>query len=234
MLIKHGYAESDIFYESNVYLAAIGSEIAFVAHVDTVWELNPHLTLKQEAQSYINTEEATGMGADDRLGICALEDLLDEHPFFHPTIFLCNFEEVGGLGAQILNETFYMPNFECKALIELDRRGKNDAVFYHEPTELFRKIVLKNGFIEQQGSFSDISFLNTNYSLMFAPSVNLSIGYMYEHTCAERIIIPWYEEALNRIFYLYVDLMTEKGDYRYASKRRYSQIFGFPEDSFDF
>lgn len=214
---RRGYPAS--VFEPNVYLFEKGSDIAFVAHVDTVFDKHPGVP-KREGETLISPTPSCGLGADDRLGICAFLDLMDEHPFFRPSFFLCNFEEIGGLGARILNETFYYLNdFKCRALIELDRRGKKDAVFYHEPTPLFHKLVLDEGFVEQQGTFSDISFMNTNYSFMFAPSVNLSIGYINEHTSAERIILPWYEDALKRIFSLYVKLSTEKRDYCYTRKK---------------
>lgn len=71
-----------------------------------------------------------------------------------------------------------------KYLIELDRQGSIDAVFYDCNTADFKSYISSFGFKEAQGSFSDISFLMSEWNIC---AVNLSIGYRDEHTYAETL-----------------------------------------------
>ena len=49
------------------------------------------------------------------------------------------------------------PFADMKYIIQLDRRGTSDCVFYNCANEAFIEYVEKFGFIENFGSFSDIS-----------------------------------------------------------------------------
>lgn len=235
---KVGYSSEDIMYEPNVFLALRGSDIGFVAHVDTVWDTNPSLKLAVDTNRTVlinaDRESFEGIGADDRLGIYILDELLCANKDFRPSIFLCNYEEIGGYGARILDDLYPANNVPMRALIELDRKGANDAVFYKEPTPLFKQIVLAHGFKEAQGSFSDISFLEYNPVFRSAPSVNLSTGYAKEHTPDERIYINQVDSLIPRIKKLYEDLLHEERKITYARKRFNSQIPSITADCFNF
>ena len=120
-----------------------------------------------------------GLGADDRAGIFAILQIIQSG--LRPSIILTTDEERGGLGAQKLAKR------ECpipflKYMIELDRKGSCDCVFYDCANPQFIQYIEKFGFVERTGSFSDISFLMSAWKIC---GVNLSIGYQDEHTIAE-------------------------------------------------
>jgi hypothetical protein len=69
-------------------------------------------------------------------------------------------------------------------MIELDRRGKNDCVFYDCCNREFIEYIEKFGFVEEWGSFSDISFLMGAWEIC---ATNLSVGYLNEHSAIETL-----------------------------------------------
>lgn len=71
-------------------------------------------------------------------------------------------------------------------MIELDRQGKNDCVFYSCDNDDFIAYIESFGFIEDFGSFSDISILGPAWRIC---STNLSVGYENEHTYIETLNI---------------------------------------------
>lgn len=163
------------------YIYAIGDiPIALVAHMDTVFKNLPENVYYDEKQGVLWSPE--GLGADDRAGIFAILKILQSG--LRPTVIFCDEEEVGGRGASALAADFPRPPSELNYIIELDRRGTSDCVFYDCYNLEFIKYVEKFGFIENFGSFSDIS--------MFCPvwkiaGVNLSIGYEDEHMVIETL-----------------------------------------------
>ena len=72
-------------------------------------------------------------------------------------------------------------------LIEIDRKGYNDAVFYDDDNPEFHKYVTQiTGYKEQYGSFSDISNLCPACGVS---GVNLSSGYYNPHTLQEFVVV---------------------------------------------
>jgi hypothetical protein len=164
------------------YIYAVGDiPIALVAHLDTVFKF-------PVSQMYYDPKKNVafspdGLGADDRAGVFAILQILKTD--LRPSIIFTTDEEQGGLGASAL--TFDHPKCpipNLKYLIELDRHGSMDAVFYDCITADFIDYVEQFGFIEAKGSFSDISFLMSEWNIC---GVNLSIGYEDEHTYAETL-----------------------------------------------
>ena len=71
-------------------------------------------------------------------------------------------------------------------MIEFDRKGNSDAVFYSCDNKEFLDFVIENtGFEEAHGSFSDISVLMPAAKLS---AVNLSSGYYNAHTVTEYVV----------------------------------------------
>lgn len=172
-------------YEKNViatkeYIVAVGDiPIALVAHMDTVFST-------PVSDLYYDQRKATlwspqGLGADDRAGIFAILKIIRDG--YRPSVILTTDEEIGGVGAsELANIPCPIPNL--KYMIELDRRGTNDCVFYDCYNPDFTAYVESFGFCEQWGSFSDISFLMGAWDKC---GVNLSIGYIDEHSIAETL-----------------------------------------------
>ena len=161
------------------YILAQGDiPIALVAHMDTVFT-------KPATQVYYDKEQGVmwspqGLGADDRAGIfCILKILQSKH---RPTIILTTDEEKGCIGASKLVERFKEVPWELNYIIQLDRRGYTDCVFYDCDNPEFTKYVEGFGFIEEIGSLSDISVICPDWGIA---GVNLSVGYEGEHSETE-------------------------------------------------
>lgn len=160
------------------YLVAIGDiPIALVAHLDTVFK-TPVSKLYYDRQEGV-LWSPDGLGADDRAGVFAILKILQDG--YRPSIIFTTDEEMGGLGANALADR-NCPIPGLKYMIELDRQGDNDCVFYECYCPEFIEYVESFGFCEQYGTFSDISFLMPGWKIC---GVNLSIGYEDEHSYSE-------------------------------------------------
>ena len=177
--------------ETQDYIVAIGDiPIALVAHMDTVFEAeirargeqNPLLYDKQK-----NIMHCVGYGGfDDKAGVFAIIQILQAG--LRPHIILTTDEEKGCVGAGALAR-IPCPFEDCRYLIELDRRGAQDCVFYDMDTTTcadFVQYVEQFGFVENYGTFSDISEICPAWGVAV---VNLSVGYYNEHTSREILYV---------------------------------------------
>ena len=164
------------------YIVAVGDiPIALVAHMDTVFSFPvQHLYYDQQKGVLWSPE---GLGADDRAGIFAILQIIKSG--LRPSIILTTDEEKGCIGASKLAER-ECPIPNLKYMIELDRRGTNDCVFYDCYNPEFVEYVESFGFVERMGSFSDITFLMSYWDVC---GVNLSVGYEDEHSVSETLHI---------------------------------------------
>ena len=164
------------------YIVAIGDiPIALVAHLDTVYKTPVSNLYYDQRKGTLWSPE--GPGADDRAGVFAIIKIIRDG--FKPSVIFTTDEEKGGVGASVLGaHPCPIPNL--KYMIELDRRGTNDCVFYDCYCPEFVDYVESFGFCEKYGSFSDISFLMGEW---FVCGVNLSVGYEDEHSYAEHLFI---------------------------------------------
>ena len=164
------------------YILAIGDiPIALVAHLDTVFEEPVEHLYYDQYKGVMWSPE--GLGADDRAGIFAILRIIQTG--LRPSIILTLDEEKGGLGAKELSK-IQNPFPDLKYLIQLDRCGSNDCVFYSCANPQFKKYIEEFGFTEKIGTYSDISFLMPAWKVC---GVNLSIGYNDEHTFLETLNI---------------------------------------------
>jgi len=167
--------------------------ICLLAHMDTVFPYPPK-TFYYDAQQTI-LWSPQGLGADDRAGLAVIMELLERG--HRPHIILTDLEEKGGIGASNLVSRFpQCPFKECKALIQLDRQGKDDAVYYECDNKDFEELITSYGFITDIGSFSDISVIAPQWE---TAAVNLSVGYEREHTYTETLNISWLNETIDKV-----------------------------------
>ena len=160
------------------YIVAIGNiPIALVAHMDTVFKYPVENMYYDSQKNVVWSPE--GLGADDRAGIFAILQIIKTG--LRPSIILTTDEETGAIGATALSKApCPIPNL--KYMIQLDRRGTNDCVFYDCYNPTFVDYVEKFGFEEHWGTFSDISVLMPAWKIC---GVNLSVGYEDEHSVSE-------------------------------------------------
>lgn len=179
----------DIYGEKNVvrskeYIVAYGEiPVGLIAHLDTVHKFPIRELFYDKEENVLWSPQ--GLGADDRAGVYSIIEIIRKG--YKPTIIFTTDEEKGGVGASCLVAD-YPKGLDRKLnfLIELDRRGYEDCVFYNCINEDFIKYIEDYGFKEDYGSFSDISFLAPSWKIA---ATNLSIGYEDEHTYAERLYL---------------------------------------------
>lgn len=181
LLLQH-YPKNKVFQIQGNLVAEGDIPIGLVAHMDTVFPKPPISIYYDKEENVIFSPE--GLGADDRAGIFGI--LLTLSSGLRPTVIFTRDEERGGKGASALAEE-YTP-IGLKYLIELDRHGQKDCVFYDCDTRDFVKYIENFGFISEFGSYSDISFLMSPWQLC---ATNLSIGYENEHSYAEVLHVTY-------------------------------------------
>ena len=178
--------------------------IMLIAHLDTVHE-EPVREICATADRNI-LMSPQGIGGDDRCGIYALVkcyELAEKKPYL---LFTCD-EEVGGVGAEpfclAYREGILPAELDgLKLLVEIDRRGKNDAVYYDCDNPKFEKYISSKGFMTAYGSFSDISVIAPELDLA---AVNLSSGYYNAHTLHEYINREHLEKTIAKVLEIISD-----------------------------
>jgi len=165
--------------------------VMVTAHMDTVHKevIKDYYewTEKQEDKTKGTTYDVhvlsspQGIGGDDRCGIWMILQMLEYG--YKPFIIFNEDEEIGCVGASKFckkcNIDLHNMCKEIKFIIELDRKGKHDLVFYNCDNDDFTKWCEKTtGWKEAYGSCSDISYLAPELG---CAAVNLSCGYYDEH-----------------------------------------------------
>lgn len=196
--------------------------VLLVAHMDTVHT--------EQCREIVNVNgklsSPQGIGGDDRCGIFIIMNLVKE---LNCSVLLCEDEEKGGKGAHKFVKAVkeegndengkpfsvkYIDNLDVNYMIEFDRKGSNDAVFYSCDNKDFINFVTDvTGFKYAQGSYSDISTLMPAAKLS---AVNLSSGYYSAHTVYEYVM---YDEMMDTVDVAKV-LIKEKCDapFKYVAK----------------
>lgn len=174
--------------------------ILLVAHLDTVHKTPvKHICQSEDGLILMSPE---GIGGDDRCGVYALVTLYDSAPKEGKPwlLFTCD-EETGAHGAYQFSEDFFdgllPPDIaRLKLLIELDRKGERDAVYYECENPDLENYITSKGFETAWGSFSDISVLAPDLGIA---AVNLSVGYYNAHTQHEYINLKHLEATIARV-----------------------------------
>lgn len=175
------------------YIIGIGDiPIALVAHMDTVFVEEARDIYYDKEQSIMWSPQ--GLGADDRAGIFAITEILREG--YKPHVIFTTDEEVGCIGAQKLVHQMPEKPFEMKYMVQLDRRGSVDCVFYDMDDEKFEQYIASFGFVPAVGTFSDISVIAPKWGV---GAVNLSVGYKNEHTTSETLNIHNLLETIDKV-----------------------------------
>lgn len=181
---------------TETYLYAEGTiPIALLAHLDTVFpeQARKNLTIfKVEGTSIISALE--GLGADDRAGVQMIIKILRETDM-RPHVMFTTDEETTLEGAWDLG-VLGNPFNDLGYIIQLDRHGVDDCVFYDNQNEGFHKYVEKFGFKTAVGTYTDIDIICPYWGIS---GVNLSVGYKYEHTSHEILDIKAWTKTYKRV-----------------------------------
>lgn len=150
--------------------------IMLVAHLDIVHEKRPSFVAPEDI---LTCDE--GIGGDDRCGVYIILRLLEMGHDCH--VLFCEDEEIGQVGAGKFCKSGIFPDLHY--IVEFDRRGEDDAVFYDCKNRKFIDFITAGfGFREEYGSGSDISTVAPHLGVA---AVNLSSGYRNAHNPGEEI-----------------------------------------------
>lgn len=178
--------------ETKDYIYAEGEiPIGLVAHMDTVFKKPPEEIYFDPKHNVMWSPQ--GLGADDRAGVFAIVQLIRNG--LKPHVIFTTDEERGALGAMELAK-LDCPFNELKYLIQLDRRGSDDCVFYDCDNPKFVDYVEEFGFSINYGSFTDISELCPAWGVA---GVNLSVGYRDEHSELEILFVGQLLATVNKV-----------------------------------
>ena len=204
--------------KGNFILVHGQAPVLLVAHLDTVHDkpvrdicLSPDKNILMSPQ---------GIGGDDRCGVFALCHIFHSTQIKPWLLFTCN-EEIGGLGANsfcLAHKQNLLPKEldALKFIIEIDRKGKNDAVFYDCANSDFENYITSKGFKTAQGSFSDISLIAPELGIA---AVNLSCGYHNAHSLHEYINRAELELTIKKLIEIIADSSrTDFATLRYVKR----------------
>jgi Peptidase family M20/M25/M40. len=177
--------------------------VMVIAHLDTVHREIPKVICYSYDGNTIMSPQ--GIGGDDRCGVYIITRLLAKN--LKPHVLFCCDEETGGIGAREFAKSKIKPNLNY--IVEFDRRGEDDAVFYDCDNPEFTSFIEDVGFKEAYGTFSDISVIAPALGIA---AVNLSSGYYSEHTAHEYIRADHMEKTIKRA----IELLKKKSvQYKY-------------------
>lgn len=185
--------------------------VLLVAHMDTVHKQLCTDIVDQNGR----ISSPQGIGGDDRCGIFMIMNIISE---LHCSVLFCEDEEVGGVGARKFTKSSVIDDVNVNYIIEFDRKGNNDAVFYDCDNKEFEDFVCDNtGLKKNFGTFSDISVLAP---ALKTAAVNISCGYYNAHTVSEYVV---YDEMMDIIDCAKSLIKTESDKFIYIRKEyRYS------------
>ena len=184
--LRKMYGEKTVCKPGGFLLVTGEAPILLIAHLDTVHREPVKTICRSEDGNILMSPQ--GIGGDDRCGvygICKVYEAAEKKPWL---LFTCD-EETGGRGARAFCRAYRAGKLpkeldSLKMLIELDRKGKNDAVYYGCDNPEFEAYIKSKGFRTADGSFSDIFLIAPELGIAAA---NLSCGYYHAHTVHEYI-----------------------------------------------
>ena len=210
----------DTVIETEDYIVAEGDiPIALVAHMDTVFS-HPAFEVFYDRQKNV-IWSPDGLGADDRAGIFAIIQII--RTGLRPHIILTTDEEKGALGA-IAVACDRCPFKDLRYIVQLDRRGADDCVFYDCDNKEFTKYIENFGFNEAIGSFSDISVICPEWKVA---GVNLSIGYRDEHSVSEVLFVGQMLNTVDKVIKMLKTPIEKIPYFEFKAKRNSCRWYRF-------
>jgi hypothetical protein len=152
-----------------------------------------------------------GIGGDDRCGVFIILNLVFKG--YRPHIAFTWNEEIGCVGAQqLITDIDFIPvNFA----IQFDRKGSGESVYYDLYDPEFEDYINNYGFKTAIGSYSDISVICPSWDMA---GVNLSAGYMREHTFSEAIYLEVLYDTLQKASWILEDQQDNPTYFKYTER----------------
>lgn len=211
--------------EGNFILVKGNAPVMLLAHLDTV-HTEPVKEICATADGNI-LMSPQGIGGDDRCGVYALNKIYDQAEIKPYLLFTCD-EEIGGVGADkfCLAHSAGLLSADLKSLkllIEIDRKGKKDAVYYDCNNPAFEGYISSKGFKTAHGSFSDISVVAPELGVA---AVNLSSGYYNAHTLHEYINRKHLERTVSKVTEIIGDAaQNDFQQFKYIPRKKFLSDF---------
>ena len=207
------------------YLYAEGNiPIALSAHLDTVFpeetRKNLHARIIKESNILFAEE---GLGADDRAGVIMIMKIVMTTKLRPHIIFTTN--EESDLRGAIDLALAPMPFTDLGYIIQLDRRGQDDCVFYDNINRGFQKYINSFGFTTALGAYTDISIICPHWGVA---GVNLSVGYVNEHSVLEMLYVDWWKQTYKKVL---VMLKRYAGEHWIHIENKYKENYLYARSS---
>lgn len=227
-LLRKKYRGMAVVHKDCYILVPGEAPAMLLAHMDTVHEKPVKHICKTPDGNILMSPQ--GIGGDDRCGIYALVKVHEAAPIKPWLLFTCD-EEVGGIGAGVFAMEYSKGKLPkgldtVKLLVEIDRKGSKDAVYYSCDNPEFESYITSKGFVTAYGSFSDISVIAPELGIA---AVNLSSGYYNVHTLHEYINRKQINAVIQSVIGIVAD--AAKQDFpKYSYIRRIWTPLSFAKD----
>lgn len=221
------YGKQNVVATEEYLFCAGNQKMMLVSHLDTVHKKLP----SKIVETATTLKSPQGIGGDDRCGVMAILTILKEiGPESRPYLLFTTDEETGMSSTKKAADDLMQRIAAVNYIIELDRHGKDDAVFYECGNDVFIKWILSFGFKEKEGTGSDIKVLSDKWDLA---SANLSIGYESEHTVDETVYPHRMRETIDKVKKIIAEtnpdvlfpLVKKKQYGSYYSSNQYGEAF---------
>lgn len=214
-LTNHLKGKYNKITEMDGFIYAEGTfPVLLVAHMDTVHDEYVKEIVYDDNGNKISSPQ--GIGGDDRNGIYMIMRII-KHYNCH--VLFTEDEEIGCVGAHkfvnaIANEKLRAPNVNY--IIELDRKGSKDAVFYNCDNPEFEDFILEDkGWKLDYGSYTDIVEIAP---ILGVAAVNFSCGYYNPHQKTEYVLLNEMEANIAKVKNL-LARTTEKDRFEYIETK---------------
>jgi len=166
-----------------------------VSHMDTVHKFVTDFRICIDAKNNDELfaksgDKQTGIGGDDKCGVFACLQLLKIIPEIKVVFF--SREESGCQGSNKINHNFFS---DCRYIIQLDRRGKEDFIqTYWGKKTINHRFSSEIGFVKQKYGYKNAMGTVTDCMKLWDAKVgisciNLSCGYYQAHSSLEYISV---------------------------------------------
>ena len=201
-----------IVFEDGFVYAEGEFPVLLIAHLDTVHDKLPTSILYDVENGTMSSPN--GIGGDDRCGVYMILSIIKR---YNCSVLFCEDEEHGLVGATKFIKSQTAKRADCNYMIEFDRKGKNDAVFYSCDNSDFEKFITEKFYKKAYGIFSDISAVAPYIG---RAAVNLSCGYYNPHTLKEYVNLEEMEQSIEYACKI-LEKTTEDDVFDYIEAKRH-------------
>ena len=173
--------------------------VMLVAHLDTVHKDTVETICYSPDGNIVMSPQ--GIGGDDRAGVYMILRISKKHRCH---VLFCEDEEIGRLGARKFAESVIKP--EINYIVELDRRGSNDAVFYDCDNSKFSEFFTRFRFKKEKRNASDIFIIAADLGVA---AVNISAGFYNAHRKQEYVDLSVMEKNIECVS-RFISISTKK------------------------